>query len=195
MRVTRPFAGHFTHIIYHRKIMTMRQEEKNNTRPPVLRAGAIGATRQRKCPCQRERPVVWLLGRRPFSPHGVAVGGGVLLEVILAMGVIMIAMAVIASGFILSTIALGLALAVIAMIFLAATGIIALGILVALALGFLGTLISPLIPILPIILFAMLGILIYIMGRLVMALVGAGMPVGMTLPSALPEILANITPQ
>jgi energy-coupling factor transporter transmembrane protein EcfT len=74
------------------------------------------------------------------------------------MGVtFMLAMAVLAIGFILSIVALGLALAIVVIIIF----------LAAMALGFLCTLIPPLIPILPIILPTVIAMLIYAMARII----------------------------
>ena len=119
-----------------------------------------------------------------------------LLEVILAMGVtIILAMAVLAIGFLLSTVALGLALAIIAIIFLAATGVIALGLLAALALGFLGTLIPPLIPILPIILVTVIAVLIYGMANIIFGLTEAATEAVATTATSMLEALGIIIPQ
>ncbi len=119
------------------------------------------------------------------------------LEVILAMGVtIILAMAVLAIGFLLSTVALGLALAVIAIIFLAATGAIALGLLASLALGFLGTLIPPLIPILPIILATVIAVLIYAMANIIFGLTEAATEATATTAASMLEALGiTIVPQ
>ena len=118
------------------------------------------------------------------------------LEVILAMGVtILIAMAVLAIGFVLSTVALGLAIAIIAAIFIVATLFLVLGILAALALGFLGTLIPPLIPILPIVLATILGALIYAAMRILYGFTEAGTQGVASAGVTALQALADLAPQ
>jgi hypothetical protein len=118
------------------------------------------------------------------------------LEVILAMfATILIAMTVLAIGFVLSTAALGLAIAAIAGIFIIATLFIAVGLLAALALGFLGTLIPPLIPILPIILACVLIAFVYAAANLIFGLTEAATEVGTSTIFAALEALGYIVPQ